>query len=285
IKGLELEYRYGDVTQPRTLPEMVKDIDYIIHNAGAVKVKMPEHFMKINCQGTKNILEAASQNKGLKKFIYISSLAAVGPSEIGQPLTEDILPHPISAYGRSKAAGEMEVKFLKDKINSVIIRPSAVYGPGDAEMFSFFQILNNRIRPYLGDWNRRLQLVHIDDLCYGVSRSLKAETESGAIYFIAESRSYSYREIIYHLRKAVGRIGLPIYIPGWGAKLIALISEMTMKAIGRTPMFTVEKAEEILANWEVSVGKAEKELGYKSNVPFPYGARETAYWYREEGWL
>ncbi len=285
IKELKIERRYGDINQPETLPQMVTDVDYIVHNAGLVKAKSVEQFAKVNQEGTKNILRAAEQNKNLKKFIYISSMAAAGPSEWGKPMTEEIPMHPITAYGRSKAAGETEALAFKDKINIAIIRPPGVYGPGDIEMFSFFQTLSNRIKPYLGNWNRRIQLVHVDDLCYGISLALKSQTKSGSIYFIAESQSYKYSELVDYLRQAVGRVALPLYIPGFHLKLLAFFSENIMKALGKSPMFTVEKACEILENWEVSTEKARHELGYESRISFPEGARQTFHWYREEGWL
>ncbi len=285
IDDLDLEYRFGDITQPETLPAMIADVDYIIHNAGAVKVKNPELFFEINHHGTKNIVAAAIGNKRLKKFVYISSMAAAGPSKKNQPLTENNQPNPITVYGRSKLAGEEAVLENTDRINAVIIRPPGVYGPGEKEMFTFFEMLNNRIKPYLGSLKRRIQLVHIDDLTRGVSKALKADTKSGAIYFIAESQSYSYYQLVQHLRRAVGRMSLPIYVPSWAVRLIAWLSEKSLRVFGKTPMFTVEKANEILENWEVSTEKAEKELGFISEIPFPKGARETVYWYREEGLL
>lgn len=285
IESLDLEYRFGDITQPETLPEMVQGVDYIIHNAGIVKAGTSDKFYEINQRGTRNILEAAGANQNLRKFVYISSLAAAGPSEPNQPLTEDSLPAPITEYGRSKLAGEREVLNFADRVTSVIVRPPGMYGPGDKEMFSFFQILNNRVKPYLGNPRRKLQLVHVDDLALGVARTLKAETTSGSIYFIAESISYSYYALIRHLRRAVGRASLPVYIPGWLVRMIAGLSERSMRAMAKAPMFTVEKANEILENWEVSVEKAKSELGFESEIPFPDGARMTVHWYREKGWL
>ncbi|PKK83350.1 MAG: hypothetical protein CVT49_09110 [candidate division Zixibacteria bacterium HGW-Zixibacteria-1] len=282
---LDVEYRFGDITQPETLPEMVAGVDYIIHNAGVVKVTRQEMFFEVNQAGTRNLLEAAAATANLKKLIFISSAAASGPSEPGLPRTEAMPPMPITAYGRSKMAAEEEVLKFADKINSVIIRPPAIYGPGDKEMFAFFNILNNRIKPYLGSLKRRIQLVHVDDLARAVSIALRARTSSGAIYFIGEKQSYSYKELVRHLRNAVGRAGLPLYIPGGFVKAIAFLSESVMKIFGKTPMFTVEKADEILGNWEFCVGKAGDELGFESEIAFADGALETTYWYREEGWL
>jgi nucleoside-diphosphate-sugar epimerase len=152
-------------------------------------------------------------------------------------------------------------------------------------MFAFFKSLNDRIKPYLGNPARRIQLVHVDDLTLGVSKALQAETRSGSVYFVAEAESYSYYMLVKHLRGAVGRMALPVYLPGFTVRLMAFLSETLMKAFGKTPMLTAEKANEILDNWEVSVEKAGRELGFEAEIPFPEGARATVYWYREEGWL
>ncbi|HHI02677.1 MAG: hypothetical protein DRP51_00660 [Candidatus Zixiibacteriota bacterium] len=285
IAGLDMEFRFGDVTCPETLPAMIKDVNYVIHNAGVVKAKNRDLFFKVNHFGAQNIAQACLQNKKLKKFIFISSLAAAGPSEKGKPRTEEDRPHPLTAYGRSKLAGEEAILAFKEKINLAIIRPPGIYGPGDKEMFAFFQIINFRIKPYLGSLKRKLQLVHVDDLCLGISKVIQTDTEPGSIYFIAESKSYGYKELIGHLQRAVGKNGIPLYIPGALVKVIARVSEAVMKALGQPPMFTVEKAREILGNWEISTDKAKRELGFESETAFPEGAARTAEWYFKEGWL
>jgi nucleoside-diphosphate-sugar epimerase len=285
IEKLDLEFRYGDVTHPETLPAMVNGVDYIIHNAGLVKAKNTEQFFKINHFGTASMAEASLGDGNLKKFILISSLAAGGVSPPGKPITEKDQPRPITEYGRSKLAGEEAVLALSDRINVCVIRPPGVYGPGDREMFTFFQIVNRHIRPFLGKSSRKIQLVHVDDLCRGVSRALGADTKSDSIYYIAESTSYSYKELVDMLGTAVGRWGFPLYVPGWLVMTIAAISENIMKFFGKAPMFTTEKASEILGNWEMSTDKARGELGFISKIPFADGARETVGWYRQKGWL
>ncbi len=285
INDLDLEYRYGDVTHPESLPAMVKDVDYIVHNAGVVKVKKTETFYKVNHFGAQNIAEASLSDQNLKKFIYISSLAAAGPSQPGQPLTEDDPPHPITEYGRSKLAGEEAVLKFNNRLPVLALRPPGVYGPGDKEMFAFFQMLNRGLRPLLGNLERRIQLVHVDDLTLGVLKAVTAVTEPGRIYYIAESTGYSYRELVNFVAEAVGKKGFPLRLPGGMVRAVASVFETLMKTFGGTPMFTREKADELLADWEVDTGRAKNELGYESQYPFPEGAKQTVAWYRERNWL
>jgi len=285
LAGLKMEFRYGDVTRPETLAAMVAGVDYIIHNAGVVKAIRPELFYRVNHFGTRNIAEAALTNSGLKKFVFISSLAAAGPSDSVRPLSETDPPHPVTEYGRSKLAGEEALLELKDRLPIVIIRPPGVYGPGDREMYAIFKMVNFRLRPLLGNLNRKIQLVHVDDLCRGVAAALKSETPGGAIYFVAENRAYSFRELVSALGRAVDRKGIPLYLPGGLVRLAARLSQGVMKLFGRPPMFTVEKADEILGSWEVATRRAERELGFQAEIAFPDGARETMAWYRKEGWL
>ncbi len=285
IEKLDIEYRFGDVTKPDTLPSMLSGVDYIIHNAGLVKARDPNAFYTVNKQGTANVMAAAADTAGLKKLVYISSGAAAGPSQPGTILTEEDEPHPVTEYGRSKLAGEQVIREGSDKINTVILRPSGVYGPGDKEMLAFFQIVDCRIRPYIGKLNRRLKLVHVEDLARATVRAVQSNITSGSIYFIAENRSYTFSEMIRILARASRRYGLPIYIPGFAVRLIARLSEALMRAFGKTPMFTMEKAAEILAAWEISTDRAEKELGFTAQINFAEGALETMRWYRMEAWL
>ncbi|MFQ5453081.1 MAG: NAD-dependent epimerase/dehydratase family protein [Candidatus Zixiibacteriota bacterium] len=286
LESLDIQYRYGDVNKPDTLKDMVIDIDYIIHNAGIVKAKKKQSFFDVNEQGTLSLFNAiANHNPEVKKVIYISSLAAAGPSTGNKPIAEDDPPHPITTYGQSKLAGEKVALSFSNNFPVISIRPPGVYGPRDKEVMAFFQLVYNRIKPFIGNTNRRLQLVHVDDLCRGIYLALTGETKSSEIYFIAENKSYSMKELIILLQKGCGKKGIPLVLPASVFRMIAYFSEILFKIINVTPMLTREKANELLASWEISTSKAKTEFGFESEISFEQGAKETYQWYLKEGWL
>jgi 2-alkyl-3-oxoalkanoate reductase len=286
LKDLAVQYRFGDVTEPESIPAMVRDVDYIIHNAGVVKAKSQATFFAVNANGTAQLMSGILEsNQKVKKVVLISSMAAAGPSLEGRPTTEEDAPHPMTTYGASKLAGERE--FLKHTadLNLVILRPSGVYGPGDKEMMTVFQTARRGIRPCFGDTTRRIQLVHVDDLCRGIMCAVEKQTKSGEAYFIAEKKAYSLAELVELVCKAVGRRGFPLVVPGPLFRLIAAVSEFSFQLVGATPMLTREKAGELLASWEISTDKARRDLGFESQVPFEEGAKQTYEWYRQHGWM
>lgn len=286
LADVDVAYRYGDITQPDTLSDMVRGIDYVVQNAGVVKAKRPETFFKVNEEGVHHLLEAlVAHNPAIKRVVMISSIAAVGPSEPGTPRAEDDPPNPVTTYGRSKLAGEKVAREFAGKLPLTIIRPPGVYGPGDKEILAVFKAVNRRIKPLIGDPRRRLQLVHVDDLCDAIAKALTAGVPSGSTYFAAEKDSFTYRQMVDLLALAAGKTTFSLVLPPPLFRLIAAVSEFSCKMIGVAPMLTREKARELNASWEVTVDKARRELGFESSISFERGARETFDWYRKEGWL
>ena len=286
LQGVAVHYRYGDVTDPTGLPAMVAGVDYIIHNAGIVKAKSSAQFFAVNRDGTRNLLEAIAQyNPTLKRFVLISSMAAVGPSRDGKIMTEETPPNPVTEYGQSKLAGERVCAEYTKKLPITILRPHGVYGPGDKEAMSFFKIANLRLKSMFGDTTRMIQMVHVDDVCRAVLAGTIAKVNSGSAYAIAEKQAYTLKEMVAMIERGSGKKGFPIYVPAPVFKLIAAISGGAARLFGQAPMLTRDKAEELLGSWEVSTEKAKRELGFESQIAFEDGARKTFAWYREHGWL
>src|SRR4051812_9354230 len=142
----ELELAPGAIEDPASLDTAVKGVDAVVHVAGIVKARRPAGFFDVNTQGTKNLLEASIRQGG-GRFVYVSSLAAVGPSADGTPVPDDVEPRPVTQYGRSKLEAERAVLQAKDKLHVTVVRPPLIYGPRDRETLAFFTSVRNGVLP------------------------------------------------------------------------------------------------------------------------------------------
>ncbi len=285
LKDIPYTKFIGDVTQPDSLAAAVQGVDYIIHLAGLIKAKNEAAFFRVNQQGTLSLLNAVKNiNLDLKKFVLVSSVAAAGPAS-GIPRKESDPPRPLTAYGRSKLAGEEALVPFYDLFPITVVRPPAVYGPGDRAIFTLFDMVNKGFRPYMAGGHNRVQMVYVDDLIRGIKTAMESERSAGETYFIAESQAHSVREMMDIMGQLLKKKGLCLSLPLWLLNIIAFISETFFKMIGRTPLFSREKVRELTVDWELDVSKARDQLGFETAVDFNSGAMATIEWYRREGWL
>jgi dihydroflavonol-4-reductase len=280
----------GDLSNLSALDSAVKDVDWIFHVAGVVAAKNREDFFRSNVVGTKNLVEAASRNaKNLKKFVLVSSLAAAGPSNPSRPAEEEDVCHPVSWYGESKRAAEVEALKFAGSLPLVIVRPPAVYGPRDKGVFTFFQVVNAGILPQLGLQNpdpRRYSFVHVEDLVSGILLAAEKNTQNGSIYYIAGDEKISWVEAMQALAKGLEKKTFRVPLPIPVMKGAAAICTGVAKISGNALPFSLDKMKEIEAlAWTCSNQKAKKDLGFEPSWSLENGFRITGEWYRQNGWL
>jgi nucleoside-diphosphate-sugar epimerase len=287
IRHLDLELAYGDLNDPDTLQKAVDDVDVAVNNAGVTKALDVSLFDRVNFEGSENILKAVEKaNPGIARFVQISSTGACGPAPSKTPINEDHRPAPVTAYGRSKLAGERAVLNFKEKLPVTILRPTAVYGPRDREMLSFFKIISYHIKPTFGPGECYMNFTYVKDLAEAVIKVLTADSPSGRIYFVAENRSYSYSQAGDIISEILGVRALDLHIPAWIMRLAGTVSERLADLRNKPSIFTSDKVNEITAKyWLVDSSRIETELGFRSSTSFGEGVKETVDWYREKGLL
>ena len=288
LKGLKgVELAPGAVEDRASIAAALKGVDALIHSAGAVKAKSPEEFHQINCGGTENMAHAALEAApDLKRFVYISSLAAAGPSEDGKPISLSSR-NPVTHYGRSKLAGEDFLDTLKDKLRITTIRPPMIYGPRDPESFAFFQSVSRRFLPYVGSGDNTLSVIYATDAASACIQALTADVPSGSKYFIDDGEVYVWKDMLAEIERALEKKAfLRFSVPFSALKLAAFASEAMGKATGKAVMLTRDKVNELTApHWVCDSTATRKDLGWTPRVRWPEGARLSVEWYRSHGWL
>ncbi len=282
----------GDLSSVETLEKALEGVDWIFHVAGVVAAKNKDGFFRSNVEGTKNLLQAAAnvhQKRPFQKFVLVSSLAAAGPSRPDRPRREEDTCDPVSWYGESKRAAELEAIDYKGQIPLVVIRPPAVYGPRDRGVFTFFQAVNRGILPQLGLASpdpRRYSFIHVEDLVTGIVKAAEVPTVSGSIYYLSGDEEVSWVQamelLAKGLQKKTVRVPLPLPVMKGAAGVCTLISKVS----GNVLPFSLDKMKEIEAPaWTCSNQKAKSELGFEPYWKLENGFRMTAEWYRQNGWL
>lgn len=284
LEGKPVEVADCSFDDPSSLARAVEGAEWIVHAAGLIRARSAAEFHEANVRGTERLLRAADAGS-VRRFLYISSQAAAGPSAEGRPVTEEQHPHPISAYGESKLRGEQLVLMAADRIPVSVIRPPAVYGPRDTAILKAFMAGKRHIEPVLRK-RGRFSIIHVSDLATAVYAALAEESAVGQVFFACEPDVTDYAELGASIRAALRTWTVRVAIPHWALMIIALGAESWARAAGQAPLLSREKLREIAAgDWVCSSRKIRERLGWSPRVGLVEGIQSTADWYREAGWL
>ncbi len=269
------------------LKEVLKDADYLFHVAGVVKAKNKEGYFNGNVKTTENLLEVVREvNPGIKKIIIVSSLTACGPSKIGKPNTEETSPNPITNYGISKLEQEELSKKYMDELPITIVRPPAVYGERDTEIYLYFKTYQQGLMAMIGFNNKEVSLVHVKDLANGIYLAGVNENSAGQMYFISPEEIYTWPQIGDTIEKHIGKKAFRIKIPHFIIFTVGAIAEFFSWFSSKAATFNYEKARDFVQEAQTcDTSKAVKELRYRQQVSLDDGVKRTIDWYREMNWL
>ena len=215
LADLPIEYAVGDLIGAG-LATACGGMDAVVHLAGLTRARSEAHFMRVNGEGTALLAEAAA-NAGVRRFVYVSSIAAHGPATHDQPRDPSEPARPVSPYGRSKAAGETGALARADRMAVQVLRPPLVYGPRDNALLPFFRMARWRIVPVMGRGENRLSLIHARDLAESIRALLESEPAPAACFHAAgPGKPQSWRELVEALGGALERSVNVLPIPAAG---------------------------------------------------------------------
>lgn len=287
LEGKDVVDIQGDLFDEDAIEDAVRGVDYVYHVGGMTRASDWATLERSNVQATMRLVEVVERvNPNVQKLLVTSSLAAVGRCR-SRVATEESPLKPVSRYGRSKALMEQELSRMATDVSIVVIRPPAVYGPREADIYTFFQTVNRGICPVVGSPHEpALSLVHVGDLVRGMVDAAEAPKTAGETYFLGSETFYSWSDVKHAATDALDRWALTVAVPPAFVTAIGAISELVGRVSGRYPPLNRDKAREIRRTCKkCSISKAKEHFGFEQRIPLDQGVRETIEWYRANGWL
>ncbi len=283
--GKSVELEYDDLAGLERLFEAERP-DYVLHVAGATKGVSYDDFRRANVMPTENLLQAlAAKHPQVKRFVYVSSLIAFGPSTLDKPHDESVERKPVEFYGKSKAEAEQVVESYAGKLPWTIVRPSGVYGPGDVDFFNYFREASSGRNVFFGNRQRWFSLVYVDDLIDAIFRAAAHPAAVGKGYMIGDEH-LNWEQFQAHIVKHAGRKVFDLDLPAFLVGVAAFFGELATKVDKKPRLFNRNKAKlNDYEAWTCTSARARAELGWEPKVFAPEGVERTFRWYRENKWL
>ncbi|MET0935170.1 MAG: NAD-dependent epimerase/dehydratase family protein [Luteibacter sp.] len=256
----------GSLSDKTALAELVKGADVVVHCAGAVRGARRADFDRVNEQGVLDVVDAAKGEPGCRRFLLFSSLAAREPH--------------LSDYAGSKRRGELALEAHAGDLDWVILRPPAVYGPGDREMLPLFEGMARGLAPIPGDGRGLFSLIHVADLASAVLAWLQAGRNTGDTYALDDGHrgGYDWNTVLATASRVL-RDNRPIRrlpIPAPLLRVIGGINLAAARVFGYAPMLTPGKVREVThADWSCDGTAFEQATGWRPAYGFERGLADT----------
>lgn len=280
-----LEFDYSSVESiAQTLNDSGETWDYVIYNLGATKCTNFRDFNRINFECLRNFGTALRQcGKSPEKFLYVSSLSAIGPGdEKGySPLTESMIPRPNTKYGLSKIKAEQWLE-TQSGLNWIIFRPTGVYGPHEKDYLMMIKCIDKHFDFGVGYRKQLLTFIYVEDLVEAMFMAL-AEAPTHRHYNISEQLYYTQAEFRKIAAQELGRkFVIPVKLPLWAVKAVSTIAEKIGALTGKPSTLNSDKYQIMKQrNWNCTTKAAEEDFGFVARTNLREGLRKTIAAYRQ----
>lgn len=256
----------GSLGETGSLLELCQGAQSVIHVAGLTNTPDPAEFEEANVTGTRKVLHAVKRSD-VPRFVFTSSLSAREPS--------------LSLYGSSKANAEAHVE--ASGLDYTIVRPPAVYGPRDRDMFELFRAAKYGVVPVPP--RGHTSIIHVDDLAECLLALAPAGSASGALLEPDDGREGGYEH--GHMAKLIGQaVGKRVFAPHLPAFVLSLGAKIDRLMRGDAAKLTADRVGYMVhPDWVCRPEHAVPQDIWQPRITGPAGFEQTARWYEREGWL
>ncbi len=275
----------GDLDDREALRAGAAGADVVIHVAALTGAVDEGEFLHANRDGTANVLAASAQAPTRPRVVYVSSMAAGGPSRRGTPKRDAGDDHPVTMYGRSKLAGETVLRASDHPW--VILRPPTVYGPRDRDnLLTVFKAARTGFAPVFGDGSMQLSAIYVEDLAAACIAAAVSDRALGGTFYVNHPEVATSAELVRKIGRSMGRTVRLIGIPEPVARGILTLTGGFAAAFRRKTILRADKANEFYQEaWTGDPRPFTDATGWEARVGLDLGLERTYGYYREMGWL
>ena len=284
LKSLPISFTFLNFENVTSLEKEIKEkkYNYIIHAAGITKAGNKEKYETVNAVYTFNLASAVKKSGvELQKFVFVSSLSAIGPKTTG--IDSELKPTPVTAYGESKLLAEHHLSAFDLPI--LTIRPTAVYGPRERDIFLMLKAISQGYEVYIGKNPQHLTFIHAADLAEVAIRLLQSPFIHKT-YNLTDGFSYDRYALSNIAKEVLEKKTLKVHLPVGVVKIVAGFLEGMSLINGKTPALNRDKLKELTAdNWHYEIEEIKRDIGFSPSFNLKEGLRQTLQWYQKNKWI
>lgn len=286
LRGKGADVAIGSVTERDAVARGVAGAEVVMHLAAAFReTGAPDAlYEQVNVDGTRVVVEE-SVKAGVRKFVYCSTQGVHG--HITDPPGDEASPiAPADYYQQTKYEGELEVQEHAADMEWTILRPTAIYGPGDPERFwmIFKRARNGRFLMF-GGGGTFYHPVYIDNLVDAFVLAMAPGAGAGQAYIIGDAEYFPIKELVARVGRALGKTVWIPNLPILPLIIAGHLCEKACKPFGINPPIFPRRVDWFRQVRAFRIDKARRELGYRPQVGIDEGLRRTGEWYKENGYL
>lgn len=288
LNDLKIHWHEGEVFDETVVAEAAQGVDYIFHVAAAYREAKYADAMyeKVHVRSTQLLAQAALKNPAFKRFVHVSTVGVHGHIA-NPPADEDYPLQPDDIYQRTKAQAELWLRDFakKNSLPYTMIRPAAIYGPGDQRLLKFFRMAARPILILLGRGKHLYHLVHVDDLTNIMILAATHPAAANEVFICGNPGSVTLIEMARIVADELGRLFRVVRLPAFPFFMVADICEWFCRKLGIEPPIHRRRLAFFTKDRSFNTVKLREKLGYQMRYSNAEGLRQTTRWYCQQGWL
>lgn len=288
LEGLPVTWHRGNVYDPAVVEKAMQGVNYVFHLAAAYRDASvgDEVYSLVHVKSTQLLAEAALKQPDFKRFVHVSTVGVLGHIET-PPANEESPYNPGDIYQSTKVDGEIWIKnFARDRrLPLTVMRPAAIYGPGDRRLLKIFKLAKLPVTPLLGFGRGLYHLIHVQDLVSYLIAASQSEKALGQIYICGNPVTYSIPDMTRVIKEELGLPYRILRIPAWPFFLLGYLVEAICKPFGIEPPIYPRRVAFFTKDRSFQTDKIRRDLGDLYHFSSEQGIRDLTRWYVSQGWL